>query len=261
MKRLALIVTAALLSMLFYGCGSLVYKTEIDTDMVSVKDDMEAQELAEQLQTDTYEETVVKVAYAEALENMIINRIFPDGRAVETFNEDDSLENNEFAVCDVDADGMDELIIRFSDTFMAGMVEMVYGYDSGTDSLMKEVSQFPALTYYDNGTMTAPISHNQGKAGRFWPYTAYKHNAETDTYEKVMFIDAWDGKIFEDGFPTEADTDGDLLVYFINPDYDNGYYSNPIDGDEYYKWSDEFFGEKIEVLFAKLTMENISLLK
>ena len=229
--------------------------------MVSVKEEMEAGELSEQVQTDAYDETMAKKAFAEALENMINNRVLPDGSSVETFGENDSLENNEFAVFDVDADGREELVIRFTDTYSAAMFEHVYSYDSESSSLLRELSEYPCVSYYDNGTLSAGISHNQGWAGRFWPYTAYKHNPETDIYEEVMFVDAWDGEIFEKDFPETADADGDLLVYFMNPDYENGYYSKPVDGDVYESWEEDFFGEAIEIPFVNLTMENIGQIK
>lgn len=267
MKKTALLLMAVLTACVLSGCSLLVFKTyetdkKLDAETKLMEDILDEEIKQEEKLTEvnsgiTYDVVTAKKAFAEALENMINNRVLPDGTPVETFGENDSLENNEFAVFDVDADGREELVIRFTDTYSAAMFEHVYSYDSESGSLLRELAEYPLVSYYDNGTLSVGISHNQGWAGRFWPYTAYKHNPETDIYEEVMFVDAWDGEIFEEDFPEMADADGDLLVYFMNPDYENGYYSNPVDGDVYESWKNEFFGEEIKIPYVNLTMENI----
>ena len=59
----------------------------------------------------------------------------------------------------------------------------VYDYDEASGELYEELSQFPMLTFfYDNATIGAGISHNQGYAGEFWPYTFYTYDAANDSY-------------------------------------------------------------------------------
>ena len=70
------------------------------------------------------------------------------------------------------------------------------------------------------GAVTAGSSHNQGLGGRFWPYTLYTYDAQTDTYRTEGRVDAWDWQIWENNpdfapFPDELDTSGTGFLYFI----------------------------------------------
>ena len=111
-------------------------------------------------------------AYQAALENIYQNHILPDGSELR----DDisgEMSGNKFAVYDVDHDGREELVFCYTATSMASMTAKIYDYDEASGELYEELSQFPMLTFYDNATIGAGISHNQGYAGEFWPYTFY----------------------------------------------------------------------------------------
>jgi hypothetical protein len=142
---------------------------------------------------------------------------------------------------------------------MAGMVAGVYSYDETTGKFTEELNTFPALTFYDNGTVTMGWSHNQGLAGEFWPYTVYQYNADTGAFENVGYVDAWQKEYFEEDWsgnpvPDSVDADGDGFVYFLNGDSDN-----PADGAEYEAWRNSLFGTAnvIEIDEQYLTQENI----
>ena len=105
-----------------------------------------------------------------------------------------------------------------------------------------EFSNFPLLTFYDNGVIQAGWSHNQGRAGdSLWPYTFWRYDAETDAYTAGEDVDAWDKSLVEEGFPDSVDADGDGVVYYIMPygSYDT---SQPVDGPAYQQWRDAFVG-------------------
>lgn len=121
-------------------------------------------------------------AYILTLENLYTNRIWPDGTEVDLMGD---MSENVFAVYDVDGDGEDELIIKYTSSSMAGMIEAVYGYDSETGVLYQELREFPALTFYDNGFIRADASHNQSDDPEACPYTMYQYKKDTDTYEEV----------------------------------------------------------------------------
>lgn len=121
-------------------------------------------------------------AYILTLENLYTNRIWPDGTEVDLMGD---MSENVFAVYDVDGDGEDELIIKYTSSSMAGMIEAVYGYDSETGVLYQELREFPALTFYDNGFIRADASHNQSDDPEAWPYTMYQYKKDTNTYEEV----------------------------------------------------------------------------
>ena len=94
------------------------------------------------------------------------------------------------------------------------MQGLVYTYDYPEEELRLVLSEFPALTFYENGTVAADWSHNQGWAGRFWPYTLYQYSPDSGVYEETGSVDAWDlecaggDERLAAAFPDEADAGG-----------------------------------------------------
>ncbi len=205
-------------------------------------------------------------AYKNALEDIYQNLTLPDGTELKTGDGYDKSENT-FAIYDVDHDGKDELVFEYTATYMAAMTAKVYDYDEENDCLKEELSEFPALHFYDNATITADISHNQGYAGDFWPYTFYRYDADDDVYQKVCYVDAWNKEVSEamgsdKEFPEAADKDGDGIVYYVDrqsPD-DDIEEGHPIDKDAYDTWYEENIGcaNEEELPFQNLTEENIN---
>ena len=62
-----------------------------------------------------------------------------------SFVEGDDFSGNQFAVCDIDQDGTEELLISYQDASMAGMVLYVFQYDAGTDAFTTELAEFCLL--------------------------------------------------------------------------------------------------------------------
>lgn len=195
--------------------------------------------------------------YREALDNLHDHNMLPGGDEADTSLGD--IETNQFAIFDVDGDGREELIIRISlSASVAGMVELVYGINEQGE-LFAELTAFPSLTYYTDGHVTTDISHNQGYAGEFWPYTLLQYDKDTDAWEQVAFVDAMDKSLMEemgaaDLYPEDADTSGSGFVYYIGSD-------EPVDVTEYQAWYDAWHSktEPIDVPYRALTMENIEL--
>lgn len=203
-----------------------------------------------------------KQEYISVLENIYLNHIFLDGTDY-GFDDYYNISENQFAVYDIDQDGEKELLVHYITTNMAGMVEIIYDYDHDSGKVREEFLEFPALKCYDNGVIEAGWSHNQGLAGRFWPYTLYKYDKESDTYFQVAMVDAWDKTLSEkdyDGnsFPDSVDVNGDGIVYYIMSD---GKYEfrRPVDGEEYNQWRNSYLGnaELINIPYQSLTEENI----
>jgi hypothetical protein len=201
-------------------------------------------------------------AYQSVLIGIVDNHIFPDGQECD-WTESTDMAQNQFAVYDIDQDGKDELILIYSTASMAGMVELIYDFDNDTTTSEEEFREFPALTYYDNGIIQADWSHNQGLAGDFWPFTLYQYNSETDGYDSVAMVDAWDRSLSEtdyngNPFPVESDTDADGIVYYIMKD---GEYEldTPIDGAEYELWRNSYLNnaKEVDIPFVSLTNDNI----
>ena len=209
--------------------------------------------------------------FIDILEGIYYDCVLPDGQRLEPYTEYFGESPNEFAVFDIDGDCEDELIIRYTNTYMAGMFGAVYGYDNAAGRLTTQLMEFPALSFFPNGTVEAGWSHNQGLAGRFWPCTLYRYDAASDTYFPIASVDAWDREFFEtdfDGnpFPTEADPNGDNIVYYIHL-YAQEEEPAPVSQQEFDAWYRETIGFDpalhdysdfaVQIPFLPLTEENI----
>ena len=207
----------------------------------------------------------VYAAFQGALENLMQNRILPDGMPSD---EQDSANPSSFAVYDVDGDGQDELILLNNTATMAGTSGYVFDYEEGTEGLQTELLAYTDLTFYDNGIVQAKWSHNQGLAGdTFWPYSLFQYDASIDCYRPYYNVDAWDkacGETNGDGqpFPTEVDKSGVGIVYFISEGNGNDL-SHPVDQSEYTAWLNQMIGSAnvLPLQYFDLTKENVALLR
>lgn len=198
----------------------------------------------------TVEDKEMKAAYIRALEKIVYECISPDGQQWAPTGE------TKFAIYDIDSDGSEELLIYHDDGYMAGMGFFIYDYDRKKDTLRLELQEFPSLTFYEDGTVEARASHNHGMAPgyvdeNFWPYTLYRYNVKTDTYERLLNVDAWEKAYNEtawtgETFQEKADIDGDGVLYYIMTDGEYNY-DEPIDGKEYRKWRASMLGEVLEM--------------
>ena len=202
-------------------------------------------------------------AYRAVLTELLEKNVLPGGEEVERFA---GSAPDQYAVCDVDGDGRDELLILHTDAPMAGMVEKVYDIDPGTGGVREQFSDFPAMTFYDNGAVKVGASHNQGRAGDvLWPYALWTYQPETDSYAVAGVVDAWDKSLGETmgddlSFPADVDQDGDGVVYYIMP-Y-GGVWMNEayaVDKARYDFWVESCLGgaAEVEILFQDLTQESL----
>lgn len=202
-------------------------------------------------------------AYQAALENMIQNHVFPDGSDVQIMDSED-ITQNQFAIYDVDNDGQVELLLMYTNTAMAGQAGYVFSYDDQTEKIQSQLLEFPSFTFYDNGVVKAGWSHNQGFGGDFWPYSLYQYQPDSDSYQFVGMVDAWDKKVTQrDGeanpFPEDIDQSGTGFVYYIMEDerYDN---THPVDASVYEAWIGSYIADatEIQIRYMDLTQENIA---
>lgn len=208
-----------------------------------------------------------KDKYISILKEIYNEHKLPDGSELGYDGGSDFAENK-FAIYDIDFDGSEELIISYTTSYMAGMMALVYDFDSNLDTLTEELVEFPALTFYNNGIVKADASHNQGLAGEaLWPYSLYKYDGELDKYILVAIVDAWDKSCNDTNylgtkFPEDIDKDGDGIVYYIMTD---GEYelNTPVDLEEYNKWINSYLNEaeEISIPFMSFTDENIDSIK
>lgn len=209
--------------------------------------------------------------YMEILEMIRDEGRDPNGREYES-NADWNFENNCFAILDVDRDGRQELIFNFNESFMGAMCEVVYEYDEETDTLREELVEWVSTEYYSGGLVKVECSHNHGRdpEGRGeWPYSVYEYDPETDSYRQIYMMDPWDGRIHEEDFPDELDTDGDKLLYCVTVENGSTAAGTAADGqvmifdqDEYEAWAEELMPEwsRMDVTYHPMTggaIENV----
>lgn len=221
-------------------------------------------------------------AYGKALWDLYLLGLRPDGEALERSDDLGPAEGNRFALIDLNGDGAEELIVCWDQACMAGMQGLIYTYDYPEDALRLLLLEFPSMTFYESGAVTADWSHNQGWAGRFWPYTLYQYSEESGVYEEIASVDAWDQACVEgDGtltnaFPKDTDADGDGLVYYIlTGEWYNAsrtpmdgnltgqlWGTDPVDGPALEAWLNGYTGgaEPLEIPYQSLTDVNIAAL-
>lgn len=203
--------------------------------------------------------------YAAILYNLINFKIMPDGTQIgELMTMDADMGLNKFAVFDVDQDGSEELIILQLQGATAANAGVVIGYSQEEGKTHQQLWEYPMLTFYDNGVVTAGAGHNQGRGGDFWPYTLYVYDASSDTYVYVGSVDAWDKKLSDENpdvlppFPTELDKSGSGFLYYI---YAEGYDPEMLyDESVYLDWLNGYIGdaEELQVPFVSLTADNVT---
>lgn len=208
--------------------------------------------------------TTVEDAYGKLLWNVYLSGILPfddDLRPQDLYlGFPDDREENTFAICD----GADEPVLLWDYAgAYSGKFGLVYGYQGG--AIHRELLEFPDLTFFENGIVTAGISHNQGNSGRFWPQELYRYDSDSDTHQYIGALSGWDQTIppGAEDYPTDIDTDGDGMVYFHPdiPENPNGTYP-PVDGPEFEAWWNSFLDgtQSLELPLQKLTEETMAAL-
>ena len=128
--------------------------------------------------------------YADILSGLYWAGELPDMQVEKADDFYETVQNNSFAVTDIDNDGREELLIVYSTASMAGMFEVIYDYEPASDQLKQQLCVWPAVSFYDNGMVKAEASHNHSY-GELWPYAFYQYQKDSDTYEMIAYVDAW----------------------------------------------------------------------
>ena len=181
----------------------------------------------------------------------------PDGMEILPEDWDGDMANNRFAVCDVNGDGRNELLISVEDIYIAGMRTLVYHL--GDYVLEEELCVFPGAEFYGSGLARGYASHNHTYETA-WPYTLYRFDPETRRYDEIASVYSWDRSISEEdydgtAFPAEADEDGNGVIYHIS-DADGERWE---DDAAYEAWEQDLLdgAEALEIDWKPYTIENI----
>ena len=199
-------------------------------------------------------------AYITVLENIIENNQWPNGNAVlgDTFF--GPISDNQFAICDVDQDEKEELLVRITNTDMAGMIEIVFEYDAATNQVIEQWTTWPGVIYYNNGITHIEASHNHTEGEAIWPFTLCQYNAQKDTFEYVGGAYCQDREWTFGTFPDAEDLDGDGVIYYIS---DSNNEDKSATKEEYDAWLNSYLGDakKLYIPYERLSFDNIELLQ
>ena len=245
MRKIPTLIFIIISVLLLQGCSDSkvedVSKSPV-TETGSVFQADEEDETTEQALDDNSE--VMDEVYKKLIQEMLQTGTFLQSGGVQC---DGMPYENSYSIMDIDDDGKEELLINFGNaSCMAGMVLYIYDYDRTSKEVYIQFAGFPDITVYDNGYIKEAASHNHGRSNLsdFWPYQLFQYNSETDKYEAVAGIDAWQRVIYEGcepdpKFPKEKDLDADGVVYYS---WDEDYYvpAMIMDNAEYEKWCEKY---------------------
>lgn len=162
------------------------------------------------------------VEYQFALQQIAFEHIYPDGTDTGFDSAYGSIEDNQFAICDVNGDGVDELIVHFTTAPMAGNTETIYTFQKENGTLRTALTAAPNLTYYANGLVKEDWSHGSELAGEdYWPYTLYQYDATEECYQEIAQVNMWSKAIdavdFKgDAYPDAIDAEGAGTVFILS---------------------------------------------
>ena len=254
MKTRLISFSALALILLAAACGQA---PEAAGDPVPEAPEEPPEAVAMELAPVTEENAAARAAFAAVLETLLEERALPDGTAAEG-----DLSADRFAVCDVDGDGAEELILLHEADVMAGQTAYVLGWDRETGETHIQLTEFPDLTFYESGAVQAGWSHNQGKGGSFWPYTLYRYDGYRDLYTEVGSVDAWDQSQFPEDYPAASDPSGSGFVYYISTCGDVSW-DDPVDESIYLGWRYPYVrgGRTLAPEYLPLNAEYVHLLE
>lgn len=165
--------------------------------------------------------------YGKILETLQDTTLLPD----EEYSENNDytmvdIASSKYAIFDVDCDGKDELLIYKMYDNYTGKAR-IYEYDVDANDLVTEIDEYPLLTCYENGAVTAGYSHNQGLGASLWPFAIYTYDSASNTYMHQGNVDTWEKSFAPQDsegniFPDNLDTDGDGVLYYVMNDDGNG---------------------------------------
>ena len=202
-------------------------------------------------------------AYQFALEKLSFEHIWADGTDSGFDASFGFIEDNQFALYDVDGDGTDELIVQFLTAPVAGQMEVIYGY-TPEDGLKTELIAYPVLTYYANGMIKADWSHGSELAAEgYWPYSIYQYSAESGEYLEIAQVNMWSRERDEvdykgDPYPTDIDVEGAGTVFIVERDG----VTETISKSEYESWLESLdLSSVLDIPYQALTEQNIKALQ
>lgn len=158
----------------------------------------------------------------------------------------DDVAVNQYAICDFDGDGREELLFSSNASSPTIMGGIMYDYNPVTEEIKEEYVTSIVGIFYDNGVIKQNVLHNHGLGSEFWPYIIYEYDISADEYIIVGQVTTWEKGYREhddvgNPFPDEQDVDADGIIYYIFDD------ETPYTKQEYEEWEQNYFNGVHEI--------------
>ena len=164
-------------------------------------------------------------------------------------------EKNSFSICDIDSDGEAELLVKITTGSSAVNCQYIYKADRSGDVVSEGVVS-NSSTFYRNGYVKSPLSHNQGY-GEIWPYILVRYNKSEDEYVKINSLVSWDESVNPDNFTDDIDVSSTGVIYHINDMFSGE--GTTCDYSDYVKWFNSWnqCSPRLRVNYEAFTEDNI----
>lgn len=198
---------------------------------------------------DPIDPTALREAYQFVLQQIAFEHVYPDGTDIGFDAEVGFIEENFFALYDVDADGTEELIVRFLTAQEDDIREIVYRYDAKTDSVRAILTAYPSLTFYSNAMVRELWAYNSGlAAAEYAPYNLYRYDPDSGDYSLFAEVNMWSKSVDTvnykgDPYPDEIDTENAGTVFIVTRDGK----TETISRSAYEAWLSEQMGNASEL--------------
>ena len=171
--------------------------------------------------------------YSEVLEDILEDEEWPDGTRVPS-DWNGGYGYNKFAICDINKDGNEELIVEISNVPVADMVTRVFDYDAKKDEVFEVYCGFPGMEFYDNGLVYQPASHGQS-GNMIYPYELFQYNKETKEYDWLASAYSVERNVPYSDYDPTNDEDQDGVIYYVSEEL-NDYPGTAYTKAEYEEW-------------------------
>lgn len=203
-------------------------------------------------------------AYKFALQQIAFEHIYPGGEDTGFSGDYGFIEDNLFAIYDINNDGRNELIIHFTTAPMEFNSEAVYKYDPASDSLQKLLSVYSSVTCYSNGIIKEDWAHSSELSGEeYRPYNLWKYAPVSGEYALLAEVNMWSKAVDiidykGDPYPDDIDAENAGTVFIIT--YEG--ITKTVSKSDYESWLAGIMenATELSIPYKPLREENIHLL-
>ena len=198
---------------------------------------------------------MINSKYAELLNDIHDNPT----KYIENMEKNEDIEDDKFAIVDINQDGINELIVSFVEACGIYPHTGIWTFDSSSKSIIECANIGETYEYFSNGVIKIPLNSYYFYGKTISPYNLVKYDEISKKYISFAEVSCADSEIdtSEKFYSTEKDLDNDGVIYYFKVD---GEEAKPLTLEEYSELVKKYVPEekKIEIEWYKLTNENIN---